>query len=130
MSPDRILLKAGFVRRPRKNKTQVEVSELEFLSQLRDFYNIQSLYYPGSGVDRSLLRIWNPNQVLHFDLKHPSTNPFFTETGRFELGDLNKPPFDPESFDGAYIRDLHLKRRNIPPITEVVKRGGIIVLNL
>lgn len=117
------------VKRPRIRKGEVAVDDLEFLNRAQMDFGINLIYYPGAGVDRSLLRSFMASQVVHLDKRDLSYNPYFNNMGIAVQGDFYQPPFRDGVFDAAFIKDIHLQRRDIGNVTRVVREQGILILS-
>lgn len=101
-----------------------------FLSSASKLYSIETIYYPGCRNDNILVSAVPEATVYYLDngiLNRTSSD------GVFFHGDFTDPPFEPESFDALFLKDLHITesgkehKERLRQILKPIKQGGLVI---
>ena len=92
-------------------------------------YQLDRIYYPGCGNDTILTGVLPDSTLYYLDrnVKERSDGVFFH-------GDYLDAPFESDSFDALFLKDVHIKesgytnhRERLEALLKPVKKDGLIV---
>jgi len=102
-----------------------------YLLQVKKYYGIRSIYYPGCTGETILESAFDKDEIFYLDKVIKRND----NTGTSVVGDMLAPPFPENTFDAAYVQDLHLHeegrehspQERLDAILSMVKDDGIII---
>lgn len=105
---------------------QNHLSDSEFLTKLRDDFNIGSIYYPGCGSHKVLESTFTPSQIYYADVYltgvmrgHPNTR----------VGDMAQRLYPDRTMDAMFYQDADVEPQVLRAALRAVKVNGILVFS-
>lgn len=93
-----------------------------FFTELRALERINSIYYPGPGLDDSLNGVFLPSEITYID-----RTPYFENVSQ---GDFRTKLLPPDSVDAVFLQDVHPTRKDIDIFLAALRKNGILVFSL
>lgn len=93
-----------------------------FFSQLRSLEPINSIYYPGPGLDDSLNGVFLPSEITYID-----RTPYFENVSQ---GDFRTKLLPPDSVDAVFLQDVHPTRKDIDIFVAALRKNGLLVFSM
>jgi SAM-dependent methyltransferase len=93
-----------------------------FFTELRTVEPINSVYYPGPGLDDSLNDVFSPSEMTYID-----RTPHFKNITQ---GDFRTVNFPSGKFDAVFIQDIHEQPKDIAEFVRILRKNGILVYGL
>lgn len=92
-----------------------------FISRASAFYPMDRIYYPACGKDTILTDALPDSTVYYIDntIKHRKDGVFF-------YGDYRDAPFEENSFDALFLKDIHLKESGISKDEQIERLKAIL----
>lgn len=94
----------------------------DFLKEVRNYIDINNIYYPGCDWDRSLEKAFKPDEIFYLDTKPPNYK-------NAVLADMGNAPFPDHTFDAAFMQDVHASQAQYDDIVRVIKPYGILIFS-
>jgi len=110
---------------PTEAERRRELFARGYLSLVRKHYGISSIYYPGCTGETILETAFPKDEIFYLDKTIRRND----NTRNSVVGDMLTPPFPENTFDAAYIQDIHIHEnpKKLDAVLSVVKNNGIII---
>lgn len=102
----------------------------EFLRRANDIYPMERVYYPACGEDTILTGALPDTTIYYLDRTVKKR-----DDGVFFNCDYLDAPFEPNTFDGLFLKDVHIResgfekehRKRLEALLNPIKPGGLVI---
>jgi len=125
MVQEEVDLRAAGIYQPTEAERRQSFLAHGYLSQVRKYYGIRSIYYPQCTGETVLETAFSADEIFYLDnIIRRNDN-----TRNSVVGDILKPPFAENTFDAAYVQDIHIHEspEKLDAILALVKQDGILI---